>query len=70
MTEGPILVVEELHKYFPVSQSFIEMVTFKPQKVVHAVDNVSFEMKRGEILALVGESGSGKTTVGMNILGL
>ncbi len=42
----------------------------QPRKIVHAVDGVSFEVPRGEILALVGESGSGKTTVGMNILGL
>jgi oligopeptide/dipeptide ABC transporter ATP-binding protein len=34
------------------------------------VDNVSFTVRRGEILALVGESGSGKTTIGMNVLGL
>jgi oligopeptide/dipeptide ABC transporter ATP-binding protein len=37
---------------------------------VHAVDDVSFSMKRGEILALVGESGSGKTTTALCATGL
>ena len=38
--------------------------------VVHAVDDVSFSLQRGQVLALIGESGAGKTTAGMSILKL
>jgi peptide/nickel transport system ATP-binding protein len=65
-----ILKVEHLVKYFPLSHSIFRRLSGKRQRVVHAVDDVSFTLQRGEILALVGESGSGKTTVGMNVLGL
>ena len=68
--DQPILKVEHLVKYFPLSHSIFRRVLGKPPRVVHAVDDVSFTLQRGEILALVGESGSGKTTVGMNVLGL
>lgn len=68
--DQPILKVEHLIKYFPLSHSIFRRIAGKEQPVVHAVDDVSFTLDRGEILALVGESGSGKTTVGMNILGL
>jgi oligopeptide/dipeptide ABC transporter ATP-binding protein len=70
MLGQPLLTVENLKKYFPVSQSIFTSLLGRQAKVVHAVDNVSFSLDKGEILALVGESGSGKTTVGMNILGL
>lgn len=38
--------------------------------VVEAVNNVSFDLHRGEILGVVGETGAGKTTIGLSIMGL
>jgi peptide/nickel transport system ATP-binding protein len=67
---SPILRVDGLCKYFPLSHGVAGALTRQPRLYVHAVDGVSFSVHRGEILALVGESGSGKTTVGMNVLGL
>jgi oligopeptide/dipeptide ABC transporter ATP-binding protein len=56
-----ILKVDDLYKYFPVEGT---------DKVLRAVDGVSFDIKRGETLGLVGESGCGKSTVGRCILRL
>src|SRR5512136_1634230 len=50
-----ILDVRNLTKYFPTG-------TFLKSRQVHAVENASFAVKRGRVVALVGESGSGKTT--------
>ena len=58
-TSGPLLEVRNLVKRFPVEG-----------RVLTAVNDVSFEIGRGEALGLVGESGSGKTTVGRCILRL
>ena len=55
-----VLKVEHLKKYFPMGK----------HAVLKAVDDVSFEMKRGETLGIVGESGCGKTTCGRTVIGL
>ena len=60
-----LLEINDLKKHFPVGRSFL-----KPSAWVYAVDGVSFEIARGETLALVGESGCGKSTVGRAILKL
>src|SRR5260370_32117174 len=40
------------------------------RRIVRAVDGLSAEIRRGEIISVVGESGSGKTTLGRTIVGL
>jgi peptide/nickel transport system ATP-binding protein len=42
----------------------------RPRQLLHAVDGVSFEIARGQTLALVGESGCGKSTVARLLVGL
>jgi oligopeptide transport system ATP-binding protein len=66
MSEDPILLsVQNLVKHFPIMRGII----FERQVgAVHAVDDFSLDVRRGETLGLVGESGSGKTTVGRTIL--
>lgn len=66
-TEGDaLLVVENLVTYFPIFSTILK----KQVGNVKAVDNVSFFIKKGEILGLVGESGCGKTTTGRSIIKL
>lgn len=59
-----ILEVRNLKKYFPVERGLIRRVVGQ----VKAVDDVSFTLRRGEVLGLVGESGCGKTTLGRCLL--
>ena len=65
-----MLRVENLKKYFPVQKSFIETLFARKLEFIRAVDGVSFEVGRGEVLCLVGESGCGKTTTGRMIVKL
>lgn len=69
--EGEYLVeVKDMKKWFPVQTSFIDQVFAKELEYVHAVDGVSFKIRKGEVLGLAGESGSGKTTIGRVTIGL
>lgn len=62
-----LLHVEKLVKHFPIMRGLIFQ---KQVGAVHAVDDVSFDIHRGETLGLVGESGCGKSTTGRAILQL
>ncbi|MGM9538729.1 MAG: ABC transporter ATP-binding protein, partial [Candidatus Onthomonas sp.] len=48
----------------------LEVIYTSGKKIVHAVNGVSFDMRKGETLALVGETGAGKTTIARAILGI
>jgi oligopeptide/dipeptide ABC transporter ATP-binding protein len=65
MADGSnILEVKHLQKFFPIKRGLLQ----KTVGQVRAVDDVTFELRQGETLALVGESGCGKTTTSRCIL--
>lgn len=62
----PLLQVKGLKKYFPIKAGILG----KQVGNVKAVDDVSFELMKGETLGIVGESGCGKSTTGRSIMRL
>lgn len=70
MAKEQVINVTNLVKWFPVRLGFFSTLFSRKQLFVRAVDNISFDIKKGEIFGLAGESGSGKTTTGRLVLRL
>ncbi len=62
---APVLKVRNLHKTYITARGL-----FVKRRVVHAINDVSFQIARGQTLGIVGESGSGKSSVGRCLLKL
>ena len=65
-----LLEVSDLVQSFAQPRGILDRLAGKPQKVVHAVNGVSFAVRRGEVFSLVGESGCGKSTTARTIVRL
>ena len=67
----PLIKVDHLTRTFDVSKPWLNrIIEREPKQYLRAVDDVTFEINKGETLALVGESGSGKSTVAKMLVGL
>jgi peptide/nickel transport system ATP-binding protein len=66
----PLITVKNMRKWFPVNTGFLSSMLYKQELFVKAVDGVTFDIIKGEVLVLAGESGCGKTTTGRCVLHL
>ena len=67
----PLLSLESVSRDFDVSRPWLNrVIEGEPRRLLRAVDRVTFDVSKGETLALVGESGCGKSTVARLIVGL
>jgi oligopeptide/dipeptide ABC transporter ATP-binding protein len=65
-----LLKVKNLIQEFELPSSWLERCLGKEKKIVHAVNDVSFEIEAGEVFSLVGESGCGKSTTARTVVRL
>jgi peptide/nickel transport system ATP-binding protein len=65
-----LVAVRNLKTFYSIRGSFFDRLVGREAGEVKAVNDVSFDLRKGEVLGLVGESGSGKTTLGRTLLGL
>ena len=65
MSQAPLLQAQDVRRIYPVGRSL-----FSAGSELRALDGVSLDLRRGEVLGIVGESGCGKSTLGRVLLGL
>jgi len=70
MKPEPLVSIRDLRTYYSIRGSFADRLVGREAGMVRAVDDVTLDIRKGEVLGLVGESGSGKTTLGRTLLGL
>lgn len=70
MNEEIAVDVQSLTKHFILKMGLLKTLVAKQNPEVHAVDDISFKIRKGEIFGLVGESGCGKTTTGRMLVRL
>lgn len=69
-TSDVLIDMRNLYKYFPLKQSIADAIAKKPKRSVKAVDNISLQIYKNEILSLVGESGCGKSSFARTVIRL
>ncbi|WP_439685165.1 Oligopeptide transporter subunit ATP-binding component of ABC superfamily [Cupriavidus oxalaticus] len=65
-----LLETRQLQKRFSLKPGLLGRMAGKPVQAVHAVNEVSLQVRKGEVLGVVGESGCGKSTLGRMLAGL